>query len=484
MSRKALKILKYLFPVRKKRERKKTGNNEQQPISNSRRYFVAKTAGLLCCVFTLSLLKAEIAWAVNAVVNSVRLWRSPDKTRLVFDISNDVSHNEFSLSNPQRLVIDIKKTHLKTRLGMLPLKNTPIQKIRHGIRNKDDLRVVLELSQPVSVNSFLLKPNATYGYRLVVDLLDKHKKKPTPVAPPHKGWRDIVIAIDAGHGGEDPGAIAYGGGYEKTVTLAIAKELEKLLKAASGFSPVMIRTGDYYVDLRQRTKLARNSNADLFVSIHADGFKDHRAHGASVYALSRRGATSETARWLAHKENMSDQIGGENGVSLSDKDDQLASVLLDLSMTSTLSSSLEVGDKILRNMKSINRLHKKTVEQAGFVVLKSPDIPSILVEAGFLTNPGEARKLKTRKHQKAVATSIFNGLKSWFMQKPPPDSLIAKWKRGGGLHVRPNRYTIQVGDTLSGIASQFDISLQTLKKANKISIANKIRVGQVLVIPN
>ena len=238
------------------------------------------------------------------------------------------------------------------------------------------------------------------------------------------------------------------------------------------------------MDLRRRTRIAREHNADLFISIHADAFNDRRAHGASVFALSRRGATSETARWLAQKENASDQIGGEGGISLNDKDDVLAGVLLDLSMTSTLSSSLEVGDKILRNISTINPLHKANVEQAAFVVLKSPDIPSILVETGFISNPTEARKLKNRRHQQALAKSIHRGLKDWFYKKPPPDTLIASLKQRGLLHTRPDHYVIQAGDTLSEIADQFDISTTRLKKANRLSSANKIRVGQVLVIPN
>ena len=481
VSGKASKIFSRLFPDRSNQQ---PSEAENQSISEGRRRFLSKAAGSFGLLFSLAVLKTELAWAVTALVNGVRLWRSPDKTRLVFDVSGEVAHSEFSLANPQRLVIDIKDSRLKTTLSSLPLKNTPIRKVRHGVRNKKDLRVVLDLSQQVTAKSFLLKPNATYGHRLVVDLFDKDKKTAAPVVQKQKGWRNIVVAIDPGHGGEDPGAIAHGGGYEKHVTLAIAKELAALLKREPGFTPVLIRDGDYYVDLRQRTKIARDNKADLFISIHADGFKDFRAHGASVFALSRRGATSETARWLAQKENMSDQIGGEGGISLNDKDDLLAGVLLDLSMTSTLSSSLEVGDKILQNVGGINHLHKKQVEQAGFVVLKSPDIPSVLVETGFITNPQESRKLKSKRHQKAMAKSIFKGLQTWFVKRPPPDTLVAKWKQEGKLNAKPDRYVIQAGDTLSGIADQFDISLTSLKKANKISRVNAIRAGQVLVIPN
>lgn len=458
-------------------------NESVSIFSSGRRRFV-KLLSILSV--GISVLKVQVAEAAYKLIKNIRLWRSPDKTRLVFDISDAVKHHKFYLNNPSRLVIDVDDARLSGSFSSLQLKGTPIQRIRHGIRNQNDLRIVLDLSEKVSSESFLLKPNATYSHRLVVDLFDDESKKPKLSVVKQKpvGYRDIVVAIDAGHGGEDPGAIGYGGGYEKHVTLAIAKELAALLNREKGFRPVLVRTGDYYIDLRRRTQIARDNKADLFISIHADGFKDHRAKGASVFALSRSGATSETARWLAQKENASDQIGGEGGISLGDKDDVLAGVLLDLSMTSTLSSSLEVGNKVLANMGGINRLHKKRVEQAGFAVLKSPDIPSILVEAGFITNPEEAGKLKSRSHQKSMAKAIFRGVKSWFYKKPPPGTLVAKWKQDGTLKTWSSRYVIKPGDTLSEIADQFDISMNDLRRANRLSSANNIRVGQVLVIPN
>ncbi|MGI9281917.1 MAG: N-acetylmuramoyl-L-alanine amidase [Endozoicomonas sp.] len=421
-----------------------------------------------------------------AQVNDIRVWRSPDKTRLVFDVSGEVAHSQFFLDNPRRLVLDIRGARKPVTVGTPSLSTTPISKIRYGVRNKKDLRIVLDLKNKVTSKSFLLKPNATYGYRLVVDLFDGQAKTTAPVRQPSQlsSRRDIVVAIDAGHGGEDPGALAYGGGHEKAVTLNIAKDLAALLKKEPGFKPVLVRTGDYYIPLRERSSVARKSGADLFISIHADAFTDRRANGASVFALSRGGATSETARWLAQRENLTDQIGGEGGISLSDKDDILAGVLLDLSMTSTLSSSLEVGDMVLKNIGTINRLHKKQVEQAAFVVLKSPDIPSILVETGFISNPKEGRKLKTRGHQRSLARQIYKGVKSYFVKKPPPGTLLAKLKADGKVNTRPDQYVIQAGDTLSEIASRFDISLSSLKTANQISRSDRIRTGQVLVIPN
>ncbi|WP_257252801.1 MULTISPECIES: N-acetylmuramoyl-L-alanine amidase [unclassified Endozoicomonas] len=421
-----------------------------------------------------------------AQVNDIRVWRSPDKTRLVFDVSSEVAHSQFFLDNPRRLVLDIRGTQKTKNVASPRLGTTPINKIRYGVRNKKDLRIVLDLKNKVTSKSFLLKPNATYGYRLVVDLFDDSTKTAGPVKEPTKtpSARDIVVAIDAGHGGEDPGALAYGGGHEKVVTLNISKDLAALLKKEPGFEPVLVRTGDYYIPLRERAVIARKAGADLFISIHADAFTDPRANGASVYALSRGGATSETARWLAHRANSSDLIGGEGGISLGDKDDILAGVLLDLSMTSTLSSSLEVGDRVLKHIGTINRLHKEQVEQAAFVVLKSPDIPSILVETGFISNPKEGRKLKTRNHQRAMARQIYKGVKGYFVNKPPPGTLVSRLKAEGKIDTRPDQYVIQAGDTLSEIASRFDISLSSLKTANNISRSDTIRTGQMLVIPN
>ena len=431
----------------------------------------------------LALVKTRIAEAVYKMINNVRLWRSPDKTRLVFDVSDAVEHKQFHLSNPSRLVIDVNDARLSGSFSGLQLHGTPINKIRHGVRDKNDLRIVLDLNEKVAVESFLLKPNATYGHRLVVDLFDDELRKPKPVVQQKPaGLRDIVVAIDAGHGGEDPGAIAFGGGYEKTVTLAIAKELAALLKQEKGFKPILVRTGDYYIDLRRRTQIARENDADLFISIHADGFKDRRAKGASVFAWSQKGGTSEMARWLAEKENAADNIGGEN--ESNSRDDILNQVLFDLSMTSSRASSIEVGNKILNNIGSINYLHKKNVELANFMVLKSPDVPSILVETGFITNPEEARKLKTSSHQKALAREIFDGVTGWFFQKPPPDTLVAKWRQDGTLKTRPSRYVIRAGDTLSEIADQFDVSMSDLRRVNRLTSINAIRVGQVLEIPN
>jgi len=407
----------------------------------------------------------------NVQVHDVRLWRAPDHTRIVFDLTGPASHKLIVLQNPHRIVLDVSDTSLKTQLASLDLTGTPIRKLRSAVRDKDDLRVVLDLSTAVKPKSFELKANDRAGDRLVLDIYDISSSSTTTVkkSVTQSARRDIIIAIDAGHGGEDPGATGPGRLREKNVV-----ELEVLFKADRGYKPKMIRSGDYYVSLKGRRDLAHKYQADLFVSIHADAFKRKEAHGASVYALSTRGATSTMASYLAQRENSADLVGG---VRLSDKDDVLAGVLADLSMTSTLDTSLKLGDGVLKKVDRIAKLHKNRVEQAGFAVLKSPDIPSILVETGFISNPTEAKNLGSRTYRKKMAAQIHAGIIEWFAAHPPSGTLVAWHKQGGG-----QQYTITRGDTLSGIAQRFNVSLAMLKSSNGLS-SSSIQVGQKLTIP-
>ena len=423
---------------------------------------------------TVAMLIALPAWSVE--VDDVRLWRAPDHTRIVFDLSGPAEHKLLVLQNPSRIVLDVENARIKAGLTDLKLDGTPVKLVRAGVREGDDLRVVLDLGAAVKPRSFFLKANDQAGDRLVLDLYDTAPREKTVATKSvqHSDKRDIIIAIDAGHGGEDPGAIGPNRRREKDVVLAIAKELNALLRADKGFKPTMIRTGDYYVSLRGRRELARKRQADLFVSIHADAFKRREAHGASVYALSTQGATSTAARYLAQRENESDLVGG---VTLSDKDDLLAGVLADLSMTSTLDNSLKLGAKVLRRVDGVAKLHKNRVEQAGFAVLKSPDSPSILVETGFISNPGESKLLASSSYQKKMARAIHAGIRDWFLAHPPSGTLIAWQKQQAG-----RQYVIARGDTLSGIAQRFNVPLSDLKIRNGIS-GEKILVGQKLLIP-
>jgi N-acetylmuramoyl-L-alanine amidase len=283
--------------------------------------------------------------------------------------------------------------------------------------------LVFDLKKPVRYFIQMLKPSNNFQYRLVVDFyhhdFDPERKTPEPAPLPEPGAprdpdRDILIVIDPGHGGEDSGALGKKS-YEKTVVLQISKRLKALVDAQPGMRAELTRTGDYYVKLRKRSSIARLKRADMFISVHADGFKDPRARGASVYALSTRGATSEAAKILANKENLSDLAGG---VSLADKDDLLAGVLLDLSMSSTINESISFGREVLAELKKIGRVHSKRVEQAGFAVLKSPDVPSILVETAFITNPSEEKLLKSKKHQDRIARAILSGVKRYIAKSP------------------------------------------------------------------
>ncbi|MDO7910699.1 N-acetylmuramoyl-L-alanine amidase [Pseudomonas monteilii] len=467
--------------------------------------------GLLLTAVTIDALAAT-------QVKSVRLWRAPDNTRLVFDLTGPVQHNVFTLSAPNRLVIDINGATLGGPLNVAT-SNTPITSLRSAQRTPTDLRVVIDLKQAVTPKSFTLAPNAQYGNRLVVDLYDSEAdaiaastpapapaiapatvpvptvtRAPVPVPsaptqstlklpPAPSGKRDIVVAIDAGHGGEDPGASGSRGQHEKDIVLQIAKELQRQIGAEKGYRAELTRTGDYFIPLRKRTEIARKKGADLFISIHADAAPSTAAFGASVFALSDRGATSETARWLADSENRSDLIGGAGNVSLDDKDRMLAGVLLDLSMTATLSSSLNVGQKVLGNMGRITSLHKRRVEQAGFMVLKSPDIPSILVETGFISNANEAAKLATQSHQQALARSITSGVKQFFQQNPPPGTYIAWLRDSGKIAQGPREHTVRPGETLAMLAVRYQVSEAGLRSANGLK-TDALKVGQQLNIPN
>ncbi|MFC6671645.1 N-acetylmuramoyl-L-alanine amidase [Marinobacterium aestuariivivens] len=428
--------------------------------------------------------------AMAADIQNVRLWLAPDHTRLVFDLSGPVRHKVFALDNPDRLVVDMAGSRLSASLDSLGIDDSPISRIRHSRQPDGTQRIVLDLSRGIKPRSFALAPNDQYGHRLVVDLLNNGTSGPTNRIGPEPATvvddpgvlRDIVVAIDAGHGGEDPGALGPGGLREKDVVMAIAREVYRRLEATPGYRPVMVRDGDYYVSLRGRTKLARRTNADLFVSIHADAFKDKRANGASVWVISDRGATSEVGRWLAQKENGADAIGGV--VSLDDKDEVLASVLLDMSMTFSMEGSRQVAERVHRNIGKFARMHKPFVEQAGFVVLKSPGIPSILVETGFISNPDEARKLKSRSYQREMAAAIADGIQDFFWNRPPAMTHIAHRKSGGQLPTLAARtYKVARGDTLSVIAVRNGVTLADLRAVNGLS-NDTIRVGQVLKIPS
>ena len=411
-------------------------------------------------------------------VENIRVWSEDGRTRVVLDLSEPSRHKIFTLRGPDRLVVDLSNGRLSEAFKDQPHAVGSVRSIRTGLRANGQLRVVLDLREAVRSRSFAAGPNERYGDRLVIDLYREGGPQAVKRASEnYTAGRDIVIAVDPGHGGHDPGAIGRARTREKDVALAVGLQLARRINQESGMKAVLMRDADYYVDHRGRMEKARAAKADLFVSIHADAVDDPRAKGASVYALSLKGASDEAARQLAQRENSSSRVGG---VSLAGKDKALAEVLLDLSQTAAIGASLEVGDAVMAQLANIGSVHRRKVQQAGFLVLKSPDVPSILVELAYISNPSEEKKLRDRSHQGRLADAILAGVRNYFYINPPPDSLIAAEARR--QPVRQVSHVIERGDTLSEIAERYKVSMSAIRSANQIS-GNRIRVGQTLKIP-
>jgi N-acetylmuramoyl-L-alanine amidase len=429
----------------------------------------------LLAFFALFLSTAQ----AGTTVENIRIWSEGGKTRVVLDLSEPVPHTIFTLRGPDRLVVDLKEGRLASSLTSdMPGATGSVKGIRTAIKADGQLRVVLDLSADVRSRSFTAGPNASYGDRLVIDL--QHSGSPQAIkraSESYKPGRDVVIAIDAGHGGHDPGALGSSRTREKDVALQISRRLAAKINAERGMKAVLVRDGDYYVDHVRRMAIAHKHDADLFVSIHADAFKDRRANGATVYALSLGRASSEEARLLAERENAAVMVGG---VSLNDKDRVLAEVLLDLSQNAAMSASLDVGEHVVQSLKGTVRVRRDSVQQGNLVVLTSPDMPSILIETGYITNPGDEKRLRDATQQSKLASSILGGFRNYFYTNPPPDTQIA-------MDIRTNpsrevRHVIARGDTLSEIAARYNTSLAAIRSANRLS-NDKIRVGQTLSIP-
>jgi N-acetylmuramoyl-L-alanine amidase len=376
-------------------------------------------------------------WAQALQLSATRLWPSPDYTRITLEAAQPVAHKYFSLSNPERLVIDLEGVEagpaLNALAGQLTAEDPYVSAIRVGLNRPGVMRVVLDLKSAVKPSVFQLQPLGDYGHRLVVDLYPVQAgpapaaiavanpaaaqpvvaESPKPSVPQYA--RLVTVAIDAGHGGEDPGAIGASGSREKDITLAMARRLKQKIDAQENMRAVLIRDGDYFVPLAQRVSKARAVKADLFMSIHADAFIKPQARGSSVFALSENGATSVAARWLAKKENEADLVGG---INIDVKDPFLKRTLIDLSQTATINDSLKLGHAVLKEIGGVNTLHKPRVEQAGFAVLKAPDIPSILIETAFISNPEEEKRLNDPDYQDKLADAIVDGVKNYFSTHP------------------------------------------------------------------
>lgn len=438
----------------------------------------------------LTLLLFVVLWSTQlraaAKIDEVRVWRAPDHTRVVLELSDKVEFSTFRLDNPSRVVVDMRGISAfdssLISADALNLQGAYIKRLRSARRGDDKYRLVIDVEKAFTSNIFFLKANGTKKPRLVIDLHDIEKEdKPQVVKSidQYDGRREILIAIDAGHGGEDPGAIGPSGLYEKNVAMAISTLLKKKIDSTQGYRAMLVRTGDYYIKLSKRRKIARDANADIFLSIHADAFTDNSPRGGSVYTLSQTGASSASAAFLAEKENAADRIGG---VPLNDTDDLLASVLLDLSMTATLDSSVRAANAVLDEMRLVGKVHKQTVEHAGFAVLKSPDMPSMLIETGFISNPKEEKLLNSKRHQKKLANAIARGVAKYFDVNAVEGTWVYWSKKNGGASARIGSYKVRSGDTLSEIAARHKVSMRAIKKANKMK-SDKIRVGSVLKIP-
>lgn len=476
--------------------------------------------GVLTCAVS-----AGAAPAATTTVNGVRVWGGPDSTRVVMDLSGPADYKLFQLDKPDRIVLDFDNSTFAKGVGDATGKGV-VKDIRVG-HYQGKARVVLDLDGPTHPKSFLLTPAGQYGYRLIVDLGTPSNKPPRIVRTidddvAHDKPRPVVIAVDAGHGGDDPGARGRDKTLEKTVTLEIAKDLAKLIDAQPGMQAVLTRDGDYFVPLKKRFQIARSHKADLFVSIHANSCPDYcDARGASVWVLSTHGKQSEAGRWLANSENASDLIGG---VSLDDKNHMLASVLLDLSQGASMHAAHEVGGDVLDALGKIGPLYRDSVQGANFVVLRSPDVPSILVETAFISNLSDEKRLDSARDRGRLAQAILTGVKQYFQTTPPPGTWFAA-QRDQRLHLPSSApliakvdatdsqpksagaaaplqvpgktvaapadaiqdmHKVARGETLSGIAQQYGVSVRSLRQVNsdKIQTGGAIQAGAVLLIPN
>jgi len=503
---------------------------------------------------------AQLAYALPVQIGAINYHNATPQS-LSFELSSAAHPSYFTLSQPSRLVVDFKNTQLSHALTQPPADHPLFQNIRSGKHKGDILRIVVELKADADAKARLLQQDAKTELQITLTLKQPTKavskkpvaaktepdkpvsttpkgekqKEPKPQPPakpavkaisvtepeqqaapvslnaPRAKGRDIVVAIDAGHGGKDVGARGAHGTHEKDVVFAIAKRLESMVNHQPGMRAVMIRKGDYFVYLNQRVSLARAAKADLFVSIHADAFNDPSASGASVYTLAKKGASSADARWLAESENAYDNGG--------DRSDALESVLQDLSQSAAKEASQNIGNKVLRSVKSVSHLHRADVQKAGFVVLKAQEIPSILVETAFISNPDEERRLSSRAYQDKMAAAVFSGIMAHFRQYAPANTLMAQLhKSGKAPHLamleereaepvsaqkpRPllfsrnelkqshasesfsgtSEHVVSRGDTLLGLAQQYRVSMRTLRTANNLPDGN-FKVGQVLQIP-
>lgn len=431
-----------------------------------------------------------VLWAQSSLANTlqdIRVWPSPDKFRLVFDLTEQPKFSYFTLKNSDRLVIDFQATRLKTDLSKIVIKSDIAKKLRISkAPKKGMLRLVIDLKKATTPRIFPLPATGPYGNRLVVDLpkhlvpiahsQPKTSSKPTKsAATMAKLNRDIVIAIDAGHGGEDPGSIGASGKFEKRITLAISKMLAKKINATKGLKAVLTRTADYYVGLNRRSQIARKAKSDLLLSIHADAFTSPQPSGASVLVLSLKRANTEIGRILENHEKHSDLLGGVGEIiDSTDNEKYLARTIIDMSMDKRMDESYNIAKDILERLEKVTKLHKKEPILASLAVLKSADFPSLLVETGFVSNPREERRLYDIKHRTKIVNAIYVAIDRYFKNNAPDGSYYANF--------RPKTHKVVSGDSLSRLAQRYNVPMGQLKKHNSLR-SNRLLIGQVLKIP-
>jgi len=430
----------------------------------------------------LGLLVAPLPGWARSGVQRLRMSVDGDTTRLVFDMDGPADHTIFTLDGPDRVVVDLAGARALDSLDVASNPRALVKGVRHAQRNGTDLRVVLDLRAASEPHSFVLLPAQGSPHRLVLDLTERPRTtavarnapevSPNGAARSTDPLREVVVAIDPGHGGHDPGAIGPGGTREKDVVLQIARRLAERVEREPGMRPVLIRTGDYFLPLRERINRARAADADVFLSIHADAIHDRRVQGSSVYILSERGASSEAARFLAQRENSADLRLG--GVPIERTDDSLAGVLLDLAQSGSLEASHSLAARLISEMHRVGKVRKPEVERANFAVLRSPDVPSVLIEAAFISNPSEERKLRTASFQGSLADAVLTGLRAYFATHAPPGTMIAEG--------RNDRHIIRPGETLSVIANRYQMTVAELQAVNDLP-NDRIFAGQVLQIP-
>lgn len=433
----------------------------------------------------LMALVSSTAWA--NVLESIRVWPSPDETRVVIDLKTEAKHSFFTLSSPDRIVVDLQNTQLAATLPVDITDSPVLKRIRKSSPpSKGTFRLVFELKDKTSPNLFKLAPTpgGQYGHRLVIDMPHTEKKAaPTPSpsqasrdASQLVGNADIVVAIDPGHGGEDPGSIGPTRKYEKHVTLAVSKKLAANINAIPGMKAVLTRQGDYFVNLNRRSELARENGAHLLVSIHADAFHSPQPRGASVFVLNTSRANSELAKWVQNHEEQSQLLGGAAELlGRNSTDRNVSQTVIDLQFQFSQREGHKVATKILREMGKVARLHQKEPINASLAVLKSPDIPSVLVETGFISNPTEERLLFQREHRNKLARALTTAIVQYFEGTPPPGTLFAN--RGNTV-----QHKVQRGESLSVIANRYGTTVSAIRSANNLT-SSSLAIGQELKIP-